>query len=76
MDYTFTFVDRAGARGEYIILSKCSNKYMLFRDAMNCSLAMDLLKYDSEELQNIIHTAPHHAANLLDAFDRNILVAL
>ena len=48
MDYTFTFVDRAGARGEYIILSKCSNKYMLFRDAMNCSLAMDLLKYDSE----------------------------
>ena len=28
------------------------------------------------KLQNIVHAALHHAANLLDTFDRNILIAL
>lgn len=46
-DYVYTFVSRGAVKGEYIIMSKFSGKYMLFRRALNCSLMLAVMKSDA-----------------------------
>ena len=46
-DYVYTFVARGAVKGEYIIMSKFSGKYMLFRRALNCSLMLAVMKSDA-----------------------------
>lgn len=46
-DYVYTFVSRGAVKGEYMIMSKFSGKYMLFRRALNCSLMLAVMKSDA-----------------------------
>lgn len=46
-DYVYTFVARGAVKGEYMIMSKFSGRYMLFRRALNCSLMLAVLKSDA-----------------------------
>lgn len=46
-DYVYTFVARGAVKGEYMIMSKFSGKYMLFRRALNCSLMLAVMKSDA-----------------------------
>lgn len=46
-DYVYTFVARGAVKGEYMIMSKASGKYMLFRRALNCSLMLAVMKSDA-----------------------------
>ena len=46
-DYVYTFVARGAVKGEYMIMSKFSGRYMLFRRALNCSLMLAVMKSDA-----------------------------
>lgn len=46
-DYVYTFVSRGAVKGEYIIMSRSSGKYMLFRRALNCSFMLAVMKSDA-----------------------------
>lgn len=46
-DYVYTFVARGAVKGEYMIMSKFSGRYMLFRRALNCSLMLTVMKSDA-----------------------------
>lgn len=46
-DYVYTFVARGAVKGEYMIMSRFSGRYMLFRRALNCSLMLAVMKSDA-----------------------------
>ena len=51
MSYTFSNVSRGAVKGEFIIMSNCSDKYMMFRIAANCSFMLYLMSYDAKDRQ-------------------------